>query len=56
MKEHLDINWSEVLKDSTVEEQWALLLDKITEDVEVYVPKRSTSSNLSCNTWKISHE
>ena len=27
-----------------------LLLDNITEAVEVYVPKSSTSSNSSCNT------
>ena len=33
MKEHLDINWSEVLKESTVEELWTLLLDNITEAV-----------------------
>ena len=50
MKEHLDINWSEVLKEGTFEELWTLLLDNITEAVDVYVPKSYTSSNSLCNT------
>ena len=36
--------------EKTTQEQCTLLLDKITEAVEVYVQKRSTSSNSSCNT------
>ena len=31
MKEHFDINWSEVLEESTIEQElWTLLLDTMT--------------------------
>ena len=50
MKEQSDMNWLEVFKNDIVEEQWTLLLDKITEAVAKYVPKGTSSSKSSRNT------
>ena len=50
MKEQLDVNWLEVLKNNYAEEHWTLLLDKITKGVDKYVPKTTSSSKSSHNT------
>ena len=41
MNDFLDINWSELLIDSSLDEQWNVFLSKINEAVDKYVPLSS---------------